>query len=180
MCLAYKLGQPPTGNIHCMHFKKFNTPLPISQTSRSDYNHDSTIYTFGTPFGQSLQLPTCACILASPETKDDDGKDIVRPYTPLPVTVAGEFQLLVKRYPGGKCSGYMHSMKVGDTLRFKHIKFNVKIQYPFNKKSITMITGGTGYISSHTVVGLLKLNKKYQPPSQKKTNNTSTLLSNVC
>jgi cytochrome-b5 reductase len=34
--------------------------------------------------------------------------------------------------------------QVGDALDFKHISFNIKVQYPFNKKTITMIGGGTG------------------------------------
>jgi cytochrome-b5 reductase len=35
-------------------------------------------------------------------------------------------------------------MKIGDQLEFKHIAFNVKTQYPFNKRHIGMIVGGTG------------------------------------
>jgi len=50
---------------------------------------------------------------------------------------------MVKIYPGG-LSKHMDAMAVGDTLDFKHIPFNVKTQYPFNKKHIGMIVGGTG------------------------------------
>ena len=32
----------------------------------------------------------------------------------------------------------------GEQLDFKHIPFNVKTQYPFGKKSIGMLVGGTG------------------------------------
>jgi NAD(P)H-flavin reductase len=58
--------------------------------------------------------------------------------------MTGKFQLLVKNYPGGNVSSFIHNMAVGQNLRFKHIKFNIKEQYPFGKKSISMITGGTG------------------------------------
>merc|ERR1712134_229146 len=35
-------------------------------------------------------------------------------------------------------------MAVGDTLEFKHISFNVKLQYPFGKRQVGMLVGGTG------------------------------------
>lgn len=35
-------------------------------------------------------------------------------------------------------------MEVGDSIEFKHIEFNVKIQAPFSQKHIGMIVGGTG------------------------------------
>lgn len=107
-------------------------------------SNDSKIFEFGLPEGQSLNLPTCACILASPG-KDAKGEDIVRPYTPISTNeMLGKFQLLVKNYSGGNVSSHIHSMAVGDSLKFKHIKFNIKAQYPFGKKTITMLTGGTG------------------------------------
>ena len=42
-------------------------------------------------------------------------------------------------------SNYLYSLNTGDEVKFKHIKFNVKIQYPFTQyKTISMISGGTG------------------------------------
>ena len=41
-------------------------------------------------------------------------------------------------------SQHLKHMTVGDTVDFKHIDFNVKIQAPFGKKYIGMIVGGTG------------------------------------
>jgi hypothetical protein len=35
-------------------------------------------------------------------------------------------------------------MAIGDTMAFKHIPFNVKIQYPFNRAHVGMLVGGTG------------------------------------
>jgi hypothetical protein len=43
----------------------------------------------------------------------------------------GKFQLLVKRYKGGCVSGFLHELPVGGAALFKHIKFNIKLQYPF-------------------------------------------------
>merc|ERR1711871_1889184 len=38
----------------------------------------------------------------------------------------------------------MNRLPIGGTVDFKHISFNVKLQYPFNRKYITMLVGGTG------------------------------------
>lgn len=70
----------------------------------------------------------------------------------------GKFQLLIKKYPAwgdpsyvnnykppGKMSNYVHNLKVGDHVRFKHIPFNVKKQYPFTGvRTITMLAVGVG------------------------------------
>jgi len=37
--------------------------LELPLVSRKEASHDSTVYIFGLPEGQSLNLPTCACIL---------------------------------------------------------------------------------------------------------------------
>ncbi len=80
-------------------------------------------------------------------------------YTPISDnTMLGKFQLLIKRYPAwgdpsfihnykppGVMSNYIHSLKVGDSVRFKHIPFNVKKQYPFTGvRTITMLAVGVG------------------------------------
>jgi hypothetical protein len=42
-------------------------------------------------------------------------------------------------------SNYIHSLKVGDSVRFKHIPLNVKKQYPFTGvRTITMLAVGVG------------------------------------
>ena len=59
--------------------------LPLIE--KREVNHDSTVYAFGLPEGQSLNLPVCACILMRADGrgrkegggKDDwDGSDAVR------------------------------------------------------------------------------------------------------
>lgn len=106
---------------------------------------DTKVFTFATPDeSKPLNLPTCACILAQ-GGKDSDGNPFVRPYTPISTNaMVGEFELMVKIYPEGNLSQHMNKMNVGDTMEFKHIKFNVKRQYPFGVKSVGMLVGGTG------------------------------------
>ena len=123
--------------------------LPL--IARREVSCDSTAYEFGLPEGRSLNLPVCACILMKAPGRGVDGTDAVRPYTPISDnSVLGKFELLVKRYPGRadpelSASEYLHSLPVGSEVEFKHIKFNVKEQYPFEgKRTITLVCAGTG------------------------------------
>ena len=138
---------PPVASLiepgHCQFTTEW-TSVPLLE--RWKISPTTMVLRFGLPdTTKSLQLSTCACILA--HTKMDD-EDVVRPYTPISTNAnIGYFDLLVKHYgPTAKMSRYMHDiMKVGDTLDFKHIEFNVKIQAPFgNPKHICMLVGGTG------------------------------------
>jgi cytochrome-b5 reductase len=50
----------------------------------------------------------------------------------------GKFELLVKRYDGGAVSQWLYGLEMGAMVGFKHIKFNIKAQYPFEgKKTIS-------------------------------------------
>lgn len=117
----------------------------VKLLEKEQVNHNTVLLTFQTPDAKSaLGLSTCACILVRQG-------DLIRPYTPISTNqMEGKFELLVKHYPQGangkgpQMSHFLWEMKVDSLLEFKHIKFNVKIQYPFNKKKITMLVGGTG------------------------------------
>merc|ERR1712032_644742 len=54
-------------------------------------------------------------------------------------------------------SRHLHEIKTGDEINFKHIKFNVKQQAPFEHDFIGMIVGGTGVApmiqALHAVLG---------------------------
>jgi len=92
----------------------------------------------------SLDLPVCACILVRGFNKE--GEPAIRPYTPTsPNDTKGCFDLMVKIYEQGVVSQWLNNLQVGSMVGFKHIKFNIKSQYPFEGKSkINMICGGTG------------------------------------
>jgi cytochrome-b5 reductase len=100
---------------------------------------DSFVVRFGLPdSSKPLNLSTCACILAG-------HKDDVRPYTPISTNaMVGSFELLVRAYPNGALSQRLATMEVDEAMPFKHIKFNVKTQYPFSAKKVGMLAGGTG------------------------------------
>lgn len=130
------------------------TFIDLPLIAKREYNHDSTIYTFGLPEGKSLSLPVCACILLKapgrgrgPNGKEDfDGSDAIRPYTPMSDNnMVGQFELMVKRYDGASVSQWLYGLELGAKVGFKHIKFNIKAQYPFEgKKSISLVCAGTG------------------------------------
>lgn len=119
--------------------------VPAKLLERSAVTHDTLLVTFGLQDeSKPLGLSTCACILAK---IDEEGSPdpIVRPYTPVSTNkMVGKFQMVIKVYEGGKISKHMEKMSIGDAMDFKHISFNVKMQYPFGKKAITMVVGGTG------------------------------------
>lgn len=142
---SYSVGKPsfavvPPGN--CQFGEEW-CKVPLKKVER--VSKDTKVLTFATPDeSKPLNLPTCACLLAQGGC-DNENNSFIRPYTPVSTNnMIGEFELMVKIYPDGNLSKHMDSMKVGDTLDFKHIKFNVKKQYPFGNKHICMLVGGTG------------------------------------
>lgn len=104
--------------------------IPVSSTS--------SVLRFGLPDTSApLNLSTCACILAKAEIA---GEAVVRPYTPISTNeLKGCFDLLVKDYgPSAKMSRLLcEDLKVGETVDFKHISFNVKLQAPFKPKKVS-------------------------------------------
>lgn len=148
----------PPGN--CQFTPEFiSVPLlkrwPISPTS--------FVLRFSTPDqSKSLNLSTCACILAMAELPDCEGnpEQVVRPYTPISTNAQiGSFDLLVKNYgENGRLSTYLCTiLDEGSNVSFKHIDLNVKIQAPFPFKKICMIVGGSGLTpmvqAAHAVLG---------------------------
>ena len=87
---------------------------------------------------EPLNLSTCACILAG-------HKDDVRPYTPISTNaMIGSLNYWSERIRNGALSQRLATMEVDEAMAFKHIKFNVKTQYPFSAKKVGMLAGGTG------------------------------------
>ncbi|RKU40963.1 hypothetical protein DL546_003154 [Coniochaeta pulveracea] len=67
----------------------------------------------------------------------------IRPYTPTnDLNEKGFIELMVKRYPNGKQSSYLHSLKPGDSVLFAPIK---EISWTPNKHAhVALIAGGAG------------------------------------
>ena len=132
----------PPGN--CQFSDQFQA---VKLLDRVQVSPTSSVLRFSLPDEtKPLNLSTCACILAKAKTANDP-EDVIRPYTPISTNKQiGSFDLLVKNYgEGAKMSKHLcQDMKVGDSIDFKHIEPNVKIQAPFPHKKMGMLVGGTG------------------------------------
>ncbi|CDU25307.1 related to MCR1-cytochrome-b5 reductase [Sporisorium scitamineum] len=119
------------------------------------YNHDSATLVFELPDGKKPGMSVASAVVVKAVDgglKDDAGKDVIRPYTPItsPET-AGHMDFLVKKYPNGKMTTYMHSMKPGDKLAIKGPI--AKFPYKANEfESIGMIAGGSGITPMYQVI----------------------------
>lgn len=70
--------------------------------------------------------------------------DEAKPYTPVsPCDQRGWFRLVVKAYPGGTVSSYLHTLNPGDRIQVKGPFFKLRYE-PNMNKYIGMIAGGTG------------------------------------
>jgi cytochrome-b5 reductase len=97
------------------------------------YNHNTAVYTFALPDADSfLNLPVSSCIMT--RYKGEDGKDVVRPYTPIDTHRKGEIVLMIKTYPEGKMSQFVAHLKPGDTLDVKGPVPKLKYEANMKKK----------------------------------------------
>jgi cytochrome-b5 reductase len=126
------------------------TPTTLPFLSKEALSPDTELYHFGLPSpNMSLGISTCSCILVSPPSN----LDLTRPYTPISTRhTEGTFTLLVKRYPQGAMSAVFGALQCGDSLAFRQIPFNLKIQYPFESpRCILMLAAGTGITPMYQV-----------------------------
>lgn len=74
-------------------------------------------FIFELPNNEASLLPVASCLVvrsSDPEAlKDEKGKPIIRPYTPIsPPEKQGELTLLIKKYDNGNASKHIHGLKV--------------------------------------------------------------------
>ena len=73
-----------------------------------------------------------------------DGKFDARPYTPTSLgDQPGHVDFVIKAYPGGKVTGHLFGLKVGDSIDIKGPLPKFKYE-PNTKKHLGMVAGGTG------------------------------------
>lgn len=167
------LSSPPVQALAPVGQCQFNDSFtPVTLLAKYEVSPTSYVLRFGLPDDKkSLGLSTCACLLAGApigEEKDGEKQLVIRPYTPISTNALdGAFDLLIKKYESGTMSKYLTELTPSTTeqpVSFKHIPFNVKIQYPFNNtKFIGMIAGGTGITpmiqALHAILGETSANK---------------------
>jgi cytochrome-b5 reductase len=173
---SLQVGGPPTSRLvppgECQFGEDFES-VPL--LNRTLVSHNSSVFRFGLPdASKPLNLSTCACILAKSDDilLEEGQKDaVIRPYTPISTNAqVGSFDLLVKNYGNqGTMSRHLHEINVGDSIDFKHIPPNVKIQAPFSQKHVVMLAGGTGITPMIQALHTILDNTNEAPPKQRVT-----------
>jgi cytochrome-b5 reductase len=100
------------------------------------------------------------------------------PYTPVSPEGLGHFDLMIKKYPTGIASSFIHALKPGQTLEFKGpiMKFQYK---PNDWPEILMLAGGSGITPMIQVTreivenptDMTKVNPDFQQPDLPCTKN---------
>lgn len=104
-----------------------------------------------------FSTPIASCIVA--KFIDADGKDVIRPFTPISMSQSGDsgdIELLVKRYPKGKMGNHLFNLKAGDSLLVQgpYLKFLYK-ENQWNH--VGMLAAGTGISPMYQVLkGILE------------------------
>jgi len=120
------------------------------------YNHNTSEFIFELPNNEASLLPVASCLVvksSDPEAlKDDKGKPIIRPYTPVSdANQKGELTLLVKKYDAGIVSKHIHSLKEGDTLAIQGPY--PTFPYTVNEfDEIALIGGGSGITPLYQII----------------------------
>ncbi|ODV85730.1 hypothetical protein CANARDRAFT_7105 [[Candida] arabinofermentans NRRL YB-2248] len=138
------------------YFKGGPEWIDLELKSAKEVSKDTKLFTFAFADSEAKSgLIVASAILAKFVTPK--GSNVIRPYTPISdVDQVGTFDVLVKKYEGGKMSSHIHDLKEGDTLSFKGPIVKWKWE-PNSYKELTLIAGGTGIAPMYQLIhGVLK------------------------
>lgn len=97
-----------------------NAFVSLKLKSVEPYNYNTKVYHFALPDpNTALDLPVSSAVVC--KFIGEDGKPVIRPYTPIDAHVPGEVILLVKEYEKGIMSKHIANLKVGDSLDIKSV-----------------------------------------------------------
>jgi len=130
---------------------------PFEVIDIQPYNYNSKVYTVKVP--NQGKLPVSSFVMTkAPGVVGKDGKEAIRPYTPITANVDGYVKLLIKSYPDGIMSKHWGSLKKGDKVELKGPL--VKLEYkPNEKKEIVLLGGGSGLTPCLQVIEEVLSNK---------------------
>lgn len=137
---AESLPSDTKAELKKMEWKGF-TELKLE--SAEMYNHNVKRLSFALPDDQTVTGNAPITSLLTQHTPEGAWIPVFRPYTPISAgDEPGKVTFMIKRYPGGKGSGKMHSLVPGDTMKFKPLH---EFDYKSNQYSrMTIIAGGSG------------------------------------
>ncbi|KAI6866816.1 hypothetical protein KC323_g3788 [Hortaea werneckii] len=118
----------------------------LTVTGVEQVNHDTKRITFSLPGGkeETTGVPASAAILTQ-HTPPNAWFPVLRPYTPIhDRSEPGILQLLVKQYPQGVASSYMHSLVPGSQLTVRGPIPGYVWQPSPTPRSVLFVAGGAG------------------------------------
>eukprot|EP01061_Rhynchopus_euleeides_P001155 TRINITY_DN10824_c0_g4_i1.p1 TRINITY_DN10824_c0_g4~~TRINITY_DN10824_c0_g4_i1.p1 ORF type:complete len:283 (+),score=110.80 TRINITY_DN10824_c0_g4_i1:52-900(+) len=121
--------------------------------TRGQVSSDTQRLEFGMTLSQVTGMEVAGLLVV--KFKGEDGKAVIRPYTPIsPEDRAGSFELLVKKYPGGKMGTYLHEVPIGGSVEMKgpFKKYDIKAN---EIPHIGMVAGGTGITPMYQIISYL-------------------------
>ena len=123
--------------------KKIKSSDPVSYviTDIRKLTHDTSAFTFKLPENSALDFLPGDHMMVHAKI---DGKDVVKPYTPSSTPDdTGFFEMIIKRYPDGLISGYVHDKKIDDELLISGPTPGGHFEQGM-AKNVCMIAGGAG------------------------------------
>ncbi|KAI7539908.1 hypothetical protein KC331_g9463 [Hortaea werneckii] len=118
----------------------------LTVTGVQQVNHDTKRITFSLPGGkqETTGVPASAAILTQ-HTPPNARFPVLRPYTPIhDRSEPGILQLLVKKYPAGVASSYMHSLTPGSQLTVRGPIPGYVWQASSTPRDVIFVAGGAG------------------------------------
>lgn len=137
---AESLPSDSKASLKKMEWKGF-TEMKLQSAER--VNHNVKRLTFALPTEDSVTGISPVTSLLTRHTPEGAIIPVFRPYTPVSDNdLPGTVTFMIKKYPNGKGSGKMHSLKPGDSMLFKPLH---ELDYKVNEhKSMLFIAGGSG------------------------------------
>ncbi|SMY29886.1 unnamed protein product [Zymoseptoria tritici ST99CH_1A5] len=131
-------------------------PLTVTVADTEQVNYDTKRITFAIPLNPKfapdrpvLGVPAGLWISVEPKSASGTGNMLFARYTPVSdVDMPDRFQLMVKKYPNGRESTFMHSLQPGDKLEIRAplgVWSNYKDYNPSDTpRDLLFIAGGIG------------------------------------
>ncbi|KAL8822846.1 MAG: hypothetical protein Q9191_006428, partial [Dirinaria sp. TL-2023a] len=129
----------------------------LTLESSEQVSHNVKRLRFSLPSKEAVSGLTLNSALLTLSTPGGSWLPVLRPYSPISdLNAKGHVDLLVKRYPDGKQSTHLHSLKPGDSLSFRgpmtHYNWS-----PNAFSQIALIAGGAGITPCFQLInGILK------------------------
>jgi len=116
---------------------------PFKLVGIEKLNHDTSLFRVDLGEGNTMGMTSAGLLMV--QGTDKDGQTVAKPYTPTTrdSSTTGHFDLVIKKYPQGNVSSFVHSLSVGDEISVKGCFTKLPIK-PNMKKEIGLIAGGSG------------------------------------